>query len=155
MISLQKNSLVYETKKEEYSLNESINNMNDIRKSNGTKLVPYFLEGKFPTMQLELNNEKIIFKATDVCLLNDENAKKIDLKKVIEGGRLACMTFKDGVPISICVHPSWYERIVEEKALKIWAKENETTYHTKQTPMGIVKMSEKSYNKMIATFIKV
>jgi hypothetical protein len=132
-------------------------------KENPSGLAPVYIEGRFPTGEVEISGKVKNFKATAITALNQTNFKTANLIQIIKSGRLACAVYQNGVMTELNVHQFWYDRIEKENAWEIVIKcdeEHGHIYPDNNDDIGIGKITNEAYIKMVKdlsfyTFIKV
>ncbi len=131
-----------------YSNSEASSSTNE-KKLNG--LVPFFLKETFVNLISKDKNEQVTStaKALQIQALTLNTPNRIDIVKT---GRLACVVFKDGDIQKLTIHPYWHDKIMQEQVKELAVKLNEHEAAIVQANVGLVKMTEQSYQKMVITF---
>ncbi len=112
--------------------------------------VALYVEGKFPTVELDTPSGPKRFKATDLIELKPKQLEQINLIEAIKSGRIACAIIKNGLIETLTVHPFWFDRMLEKQASELAIKRNdEYTYPEENDDISIKKMTESSYLNMI------
>lgn len=113
-------------------------------------LIALYVEGKFPTVELDTPSGPKRFKATDLIELKPKQLEQINLIEAIKSGRIACAIIKNGLIETLTVHPFWFDRMLEKQASELAIKRNdEYTYPEENDDISIKKMTESSYLNMI------
>ncbi len=113
-------------------------------------LVALYVQGKFPTVELDTPSGPKRFKAIDLIELKPKQLEQINLIEAIKSGRIVCAIIKNGLIETLTVHPFWYERIEKENAWELALKRDEEyTYPEENDDIGLEKLTEQTYVNMV------